>query len=243
MASRLSYLAALILWIVALWLGLDFAAKPRQPPAAVPTSQLDWVTFFAAHILPGIPLATELGPPLRPPDGAGAIVTLPFGAVGQFLGEDWVTAKGDGSLGEPVYSIGDGWVSVAQDFNDAFGKVIFICYRFPEGRYPPFIEVMYAQLQTIEVAPGAFVKRGQRIGTIGNAGGIYSVANGGSGAHLHWEVRQTVGLGKGPGFDNRHDGWLEPSQILAAHRGSRAKMPLLMQVIPKDQWPQWPSDY
>jgi murein DD-endopeptidase MepM/ murein hydrolase activator NlpD len=235
MASRFSYLAALVLWIAALWLGLDFAAKPRQPPVAVPTTQIDWAAFFADNILPGLPLADEFDTPLRPPDGAGAFVTLPFLVAGH-LGEDWTTAKGDAALGEPVYSVADGWVSVAQDFENAWGKVVFICYRLPEGRWPPFIEVMYAQLQSTDVTPGQFVKRGQRIGTVGNANGTYQ-------AHLHWEVRQTVGLGVGPGFDTKRDGWLEPSAFLAAHRGDRSKLPLLMQVIPPAERQGWPSDY
>jgi murein DD-endopeptidase MepM/ murein hydrolase activator NlpD len=235
MGPRLSYLAALLLWMAALWLGLDFAAAPRQPPAAVPTAQLDWVAFFAANILPNLPVATEFDTPLRPPDGAGAFVTLPFGVEGH-LGEDWTLAKGNASLGEPVCSIGDGWVSVAQDFENAWGKVVFICYRLPAGRWPPFVEAMYAQLQTIKVAPGAFVQRGQQIGTVGNAGGTYQ-------AHLHWEIRQTAGKGVGPGFDSKHDGWLEPTQVLLAHRGDRAKSPLLMQIVPAADRNNWPSDY
>ena len=235
MASRLSYLAALAVWVVALWLGLDFAAKPKQAPNAVPTTQVDWVAFFAANILPNLPLADEFDPPLRPPDGAGAFVTLPFGVEGH-LGEDWTTAQGDAGLGEPVDSVADGWVSVAQDFENAWGKVVFICYRLPVGRWPPFVEVMYAQLQTIKVAPGDFVKRGQEIGTVGNAGGTYQ-------AHLHWEVRQTVGKGVGPGFDTRRDGWLEPGAFLAAHRGERSKLPLLMQIVPEAERKNWPSDY
>jgi murein DD-endopeptidase MepM/ murein hydrolase activator NlpD len=235
MASRFFYLGALVLWIAALWLGLDYAARPKQAPAAVPTTELDWVSFFAANILPSLPVADEFDTPLRPPDGAGAFVSLPFLEAGH-LGEDWTTAKGNAALGEPVDSVADGWVSVAQDFENAWGKVVFICYRLPEGRWPPSVEVMYAQLQTIDVAPGQFVKRGQKIGTVGNAGGTYE-------AHLHWEVRQTVGKGIGPGFDTNHDGWLEPSVFLAAHRAGRAKIPLQMQVIPKDQRAGWGSDY
>jgi murein DD-endopeptidase MepM/ murein hydrolase activator NlpD len=236
MASRFSYLAALVLWIAALWLGLDFAAKPRQPPIAVPTTQVDWATFFADNILPSLPVADEFDTPLRPPDGAGAFDTMPFLAQGQHLGEDWTTAQGDVALGEPVYSVADGWVSVAQDLQNAFGKVVFVCYRLPEGRWPPFVEIMYAELNSLDVAPGQFVKRGQRIGTVGNANGTYQ-------AHIHWEVRQTVGLGVGPGWDDRNrDGWLGPTAFLAAHRGDRFKQPLLVKVIPEAERATWPND-
>src|SRR5277367_2265797 len=224
MASRIAYLFVLAAWIAALWYGLDFASQQKKPAVAVPTTQVDWPEFFAANILPNLPVADEFDTPLRPPDGDGAVVTLPFLFAGQHLGEDWATGKGDASLGEPVYSVADGWVSVAQDFENAWGKVIFICYRLPEDRWPPFVEVMYAQLNSMDVQPGQFVKRGQRIGTVGNAGGTYK-------AHLHWEVRQTVGMGVGPGFDTKRDGWLGPSEFIAAHRGPRAKQPLLMKVL------------
>ena len=156
MASRISYLVVLAAWIAALWWGLDFAARQKAPPVAIPTAQVDWAEFFAANILPSLPVADEFDTPLRPPDGAGATVTLPFLYAGQHLGEDWATAKGDAALGEPVYSVADGWVSVAQDFENAWGKVVFICYRMPEGRWPPFVEVMYAELNSIDGQAGRF---------------------------------------------------------------------------------------
>jgi murein DD-endopeptidase MepM/ murein hydrolase activator NlpD len=242
MASRISYLVVLAAWIAALWWGLDFAARQKAPSVAVPTKQIDWPEFFAANILPSLPVANEFDTPLRPPDGAGAVISFPFQEAGH-VGEDWTTAKGDAALGEPVYSVADGWVSVAQDFQNAFGKVIFICYRLPEGRWPPFVEVMYAQLNSIEVQPGQLVKRGQRIGTVGNAGGIYSVASGGAGAHLHWEVRQTVGMGLGPGFQAGATGWLGPSEFISAHRGDRARQPLLPKVLTKAERQGWGTDY
>ncbi|MCE0484280.1 MAG: M23 family metallopeptidase [Methylacidiphilales bacterium] len=234
MASRVLYLLVLGAWIAALWLGLDYAAKEKQPPAAVPTTQVTWGDFFAANILPSLPVADEFDTPLRPPDGDGVVISLPF-LEDEHLGEDWTTAKGDAALGEPVYSVADGWVSVAHDYENAFGKVVFICYRLPEGRYPPYVEMMYAQLNSLEVTSGQFVKRGQRIGTVGNANGTYK-------AHLHWEVRWVVGKGVGPGFDTNREGWLGPSEFLSAHRGDRFKSPLLPKVLDKTQRDGWGND-
>jgi murein DD-endopeptidase MepM/ murein hydrolase activator NlpD len=236
MASRISYLVVLVAWIAALWWGLDFAVRQKAPAAAIPTTQIDWADFFAANILPTLPVANEFDTPLRPPDGAGATVTLPFLYADQHLGEDWATAKGDAALGEPVTSVADGWVSVAQNFENPFGKVVFICHRMPEGRWPPFVEVMYAMLDSIDVKPGQMVKRGERIGTVGHGDGTYP-------AHLHWEVRQTVGLGLGPGFNTRRDGWLGPSEFISAHRGDRAKDPLQMKVLNDAERPGWGTDY
>ena len=234
MASRISYLVILVAWIGALWWGLDFAGRQQAPPVAVPTSQIDWAEFFAANILPSLPVADEFDTPLRPPDGDGAIVTLPFGFHGH-LGEDWATANGNATLDEPVYSVADGWVSVAQD-SGPFGKVVFICYRLPDGRWPPFAEVMYAELESMDVQAGRFVKRGEQIGTVGTDNGMFP-------AHLHWEVRQTVGLGLNVGFNDRRDGWMEPSEFITAHRGPRFNRPLLMKVLTDAERPGWGTDY
>jgi murein DD-endopeptidase MepM/ murein hydrolase activator NlpD len=104
------------------------------------------------------------------------------------------------------------------------------------------VEVMYAHLESIDVQAGQFVKRGQKIGTVGNADGMYSVASGGAGAHLHWEVRQTVGMGLGPGFSTRRDGWLGPTEFISAHRGDRANQPLLEKVLADPERPGWGTD-
>jgi murein DD-endopeptidase MepM/ murein hydrolase activator NlpD len=102
---------------------------------------------------------------------------------------------------------------------------------------------MYAQLDSMDVKAGDFVKRGQKIGTLGNANGMYSVPSGAAGAHLHWEVRQTVGMGLGPGFQEGASGWLGPSEFIAAHRGGRAKQPLKATVLDKTQRQGWGTDF
>ncbi len=237
MGSRVVYLALLAAWVGALWWALDWAAAPKSAPAAVPTIQVSWKDFFTANVLPKLPISDNFVTPLRPPDGAGAYVSLPFLEQGH-LGEDWATAKGDAALGEPVCSIGDGWVAVAQDFENAWGKVIFVEYRLATGRYPPSVEVMYAQLQEVDVKAGDFVKAGQKIGTVGNAGGIYQGM-----AHLHWEVRDTVGLGLGLGFSDNRDGWMNPSDFLAAHRGDRTGKPLQVKVLAPNERAGWGTEY
>ncbi len=236
MASRAVYLLVLAVWMAALWWGLDDAAQRKAPPRAVPTMQVDWPSFFEANILPSLPVADEFDTPLRPPDGAGAFVTLPYLYVNQHLGEDWATAKGNAALGEPVFSVADGWVSIAQDYQDAFGKVVMTCHRMPVNRWPPFVEVMYAQLNSIDVKPGDFVKRGQRIGTVGTGDGTYP-------PHLHWEVRQTVGIGEGPGYQAGASGWLGPSEFITAHRGPRAQQPLRVKVLTDQERAGWGTDY
>jgi murein DD-endopeptidase MepM/ murein hydrolase activator NlpD len=242
MASRVVYLVVLAAWIAALWLGLDYAARKREPTKAIQTTQVDWPKFFEANVLPSLPVADEFDTPLRPPDGAGAFVSHGFGENGD-LGESWTTAKGDAARGEPVYSIADGWVSVAQDFETAFGKAVFICYRLPAGRWPPYVEVMYAEMDSIDVKAGDFVKRGQKIGTVGDGDGTYSIAKGGTGASLRWEVRQNVGVGVGAGYDPNATGWFGPSDFITAHRGPRAHQPLLPVILNDSNRAGYGSDF
>ena len=91
MGSRAVYLALLVCWVAALWFGLDWAARPPSAPAAVPTTEVDWKDFFTANVLPRLPITDNFVTPLRPPDGAGAFISLPFLEEGH-LGEDWTTA-------------------------------------------------------------------------------------------------------------------------------------------------------
>ncbi len=242
MASRVAYLVVLAAWIAALWFGLDYAAQKKAPTTAIPTKQIDWPKFFEANILPALPVAEEFDAPLRPPDGQGAFISFPFGEKGD-LGESWTTAKGDAAKGEPVYSIADGWVSVAQDFQNAYGKAVFVYHRLPAGRWPPYVEVMYSEMDSIDVKPGDFVKRGQKIGTVGDGDETYSTAKGGSGASLRLEVRQTVGVGLGPGYEANASGWLGPSDFITAHRGPRAQQPLLPTILDDSTRTGYGSDF
>jgi murein DD-endopeptidase MepM/ murein hydrolase activator NlpD len=93
------------------------------------------------------------------------------------------------------------------------------------------------------VKAGEFVKRGQKIGTVGDGNGTYSVASGGAGASLRFEVRQTVGLGLGPGFMPNASGWLGPSEFITAHRGPRADQPLQVKVLGDKERDGWGTDY
>jgi murein DD-endopeptidase MepM/ murein hydrolase activator NlpD len=148
-------------------------------------------------------------------------------------GEDWNTAPGDGDLGEPVYSPGDGWVTLAMDFESGWGKVALIDYRLPPGATPQAVEMMFAHLGTMDIASGAFVKRGQKIGTIGNVDGTYK-------AHLHWEVRTVVGLGLGGAYSDDLSPWTAPTAFVAAHRGGSGTTKAAK--LPAAQWDKWGGD-
>ena len=206
---RLGSLLVLAGWCAALWgfFSWDWKNTLFRP---ADRKELAWPEFFSKHLAVLLPETDGFDFPVRPPDGDDTYIARKFGEDNH-LGEDWNTAEENKDLGEPIFSCGEGWVSLAMDFQGAWGKVVMVTYRLGPGRWPAIVEMMYAHLQEIDVQPFQFVKRGQKIGTMGNADGVYW-------AHLHWEVRQGPGLGLGGGYADRLDGWLDPSQFVLAHR-------------------------
>lgn len=153
------------------------------------------------------------------------VVTQGFGFA-EHRGEDWapapITAAAapgavppTSSLGAPVVAIADGEVLFAgngdRDGFRGWGNVVIVRHRLARGFPLPDeeVETLYGHLEEIHVPPGARVRAGQPIGTVGTGGGRYA-------PHLHFEVRERLGMGiqsgRGP-----LQGWLAPSEWLAEH--------------------------
>lgn len=83
------------------------------------------------------------------------------------------------SCGTPVYAAHSGFVTEALDkgWNSGYGAYLKI--SAPNG-----ISTLYAHLSALFVSEGAYVNKGDMIGTIGNTGKVDGV----SGCHLHFEV-------------------------------------------------------
>lgn len=152
--------------------------------------------------------------PVGPPDGAGYYDAQGFG-VNAHLGEDWNGSGGaDTDLGDPVYAIGAGRVRFAEDAGGGWGNVVRVVHRYRgDDGAPAEVEAVYAHLDVVLVRAGATVARRQLIGTIGTAHGQYL-------AHLHLELRRTVGLPLGGGYGEpvTH---LAPTEFIVAHRPRR----------------------
>lgn len=87
--------------------------------------------------------------------------------------------------GTPLYSIGDGEVVFAEE-QAWYGKMVRVKYLF-QGKY---IYALYVHLDTIEVQKGDMVKKGQRVGTVGNS---WIVISGWLGwYHLHFQIDRDV---------------------------------------------------
>lgn len=146
--------------------------------------------------------------PVGKPNAKGYYDAQPFG-INNHLGEDWNGNKGSNTdLGDTIYAIAHGYVSLAEDLEGGWGNVIRVIHQFPTGRE---VESLYAHCEQILVEEGDFVKRGQPIGTIGTANGKYV-------AHLHFEIRNQIGMPIGPGYAENKDGYLNPTEFIKQNR-------------------------
>lgn len=128
--------------------------------------------------------------PCGAPDGKGYYVAA--GLVEQpyyyrfkawHTGEDWNASRmprGDVDLGDPIYTIANGMVTVADYFVPSWGKIILIEHEMPDGGR---VWSQYSHCNEMIVAQGDEVTRGQKIGTIGKGAGKRWPA------HLHFEIR------------------------------------------------------
>ncbi|MEM7372513.1 MAG: M23 family metallopeptidase [Bacteroidota bacterium] len=160
---------------------------------------------------PSIPLSDGFDFPVAPPDAKAYYNANPFG-TDLHLGDDWNGVGGGNSdLGDPVYSISHGRVVQAKDHGGGWGKVIRIVHRLDSSMVGAQVESLYAHLDTLLVQTGTEVYRGQQIGTIGNADGVYY-------AHLHLEIRTETGLPLGGGYSSDTTGYTDPSKFIQQHR-------------------------
>ncbi len=168
----------------------------------------DWPAWFAQH--PQF-IADGFDFPVGPPDAAGYYNAQPFGR-NLHLGDDWNgKGGGDSDLGDPVYAIAHGYVTRAEDEGGGWGKVVRVVHHFPENGSTRTVESLYAHLDTLMVSEGSWLRRGQQLGTIGNAGGRYP-------AHLHLEIRDSAGMPLGGGYSHDTRGYLRPTEFIKAYR-------------------------
>ncbi len=153
--------------------------------------------------------------PLDPPDAVNiARGGQDFGRFrdrydGYHAGEDWWGPGGrNGSLGEPVYSIGHGQVTFAHPYGWGIDQgTVILRHVYPDGQE---FYSFYGHLDppSVQLRFGECITRGQKIGEIGRPRGT---------PHLHFEVRLHTPGDPGPGYWSDYptlSGWLSPSQTI-----------------------------
>jgi murein DD-endopeptidase MepM/ murein hydrolase activator NlpD len=148
------------------------------------------------------------------------------------LGEDWDgVGGGDTDLNDPVSSIGGGVVVFARDVHLGWGNVVIVRHSFREDGVVKTIDALYGHLNTILVARGQNVARGQQIGTIGTAHGRYD-------AHLHFEIRKNLEIGiNRAAFSRDFSNYYDPTRFIIAHRHLATgfgKYPVAMNTFARD---------
>jgi murein DD-endopeptidase MepM/ murein hydrolase activator NlpD len=148
--------------------------------------------------------------PVGAPNARGYYRAQRFGGADFHLGEDWNGIGGGNSdYGDPVYSVALGVVSYAEHYGLGWGNVVRIIHPVDRNTN---VEAVYAHLAEMKVQRGEQVRRGQVIGTIGDAEGSYM-------AHLHFEIRTKTDLPLGGGYGRDPEGaFVDPTKFISAHR-------------------------
>ena len=170
------------------------------------------------------PLADAFDQPVGKPDAAGYYICRGF--LSYHPGEDWDgIGGGNTDLGDPVYSIGNGYVTFARDAHMGWGNVVLVRHVFLENGQLQIIDSMYAHLDQILVREGQQIPRGLQVGTIGTNHGMYV-------AHLHFEIRKNLHIGiNRSAYPRDFVNYYRPGAFIAQHRklagtGSSAVVPI-----------------
>ena len=184
-------------------------------------SVITLVTGFYSHATPGpivkaeyiqrCPVADGFDFPVGKPNAKGYYNAQKFGR-NNHLADDW-NGRGGGNtdLNDPVYAIADGIVVQSKNFRGGWGRVMRILHNSGTRKKPVYVESLYAHMRTLLVKPGMLVTRGQKIGTIGNANGVYW-------AHLHLEIRTSINMPLGQGYSRDTMGYTDPTKFIKRHR-------------------------
>ena len=191
---------------------LEEGGEPFRPPL---DSRVELLGAFDRFL---VPLAPRFDHPLGSENGALAYNAQPFGAMnrkrgGLHTGDDLNGIGGMNSdLGDPVFCAGNGRVIYAGTPSRGWGKTVIVAHRAADGR---LLESMYAHLHRIMVKEGDLVSRGQQVGELGGAEGVYL-------AHLHFEMREFGGAYIGRGYTLSAPGALDPAATVEGLRGAGA---------------------
>jgi hypothetical protein len=165
-----------------------------------------------------LPLTVRWDQPMGSEHGALTYNAQPF-RIARHLGDDLNGIGGQNSdLGDAVYAAGSGKVVFAREAGGGWGNMVILAHRVPAARSIPGWEVwqtVYAHLDRIEVRHGEVLRRGQRLGTVGTARGLYL-------AHLHFEIREGPWINPGVGYADVPMNRASPERFLVQRRGAEA---------------------
>lgn len=223
MTMRLStFLAGLLFLAFAAAVAWGLDEKWRQPLQSLLNQPSSPKPFDPAFLrlspveISQLPLAIRFDDPLGSEHAALTYNAQPF-RVTRHLGDDLNGIGGQNSdLGDPVYAAGAGRVVYAGVPGPGWGNMLILAHRVPDqedSARDRVIQTVYAHLENILAQPNQMIRRGQQVGTVGTAGGLYL-------AHLHFEVRQGPYINPSVGYADAPLNRISPEKFLAEHRGA-----------------------
>ena len=125
------------------------------------------------------------------------------------LGEDWNgIGGGNTDFGDSIQAVANGYVTFAKDLGGGWGNVVRITHYMTDGNQ---IESFYAHCNETLVKENTWVEMGTNIATVGNCEGMYP-------AHLHFEMRDKIGLPVGGGYSSETEGYINPTKFINDHK-------------------------
>lgn len=182
----------------------------RQTAVPVDLNRFEWWM---------VPVADGFDYPFESGERAGYYTAREFGEQ-EHQGEDWNAAPGDADLGTSIHAVADGIVVFSGFSEPGWGNVIRIVHNIGNRENALLKESIYGHLDQCMVNPGEYVVRGQQIGTMGNANGLYK-------AHLHLELREVPGRPLGGGYGDLQD-FTTPTSFIETHRPNYKSEPLII---------------
>ena len=133
--------------------------------------------------------------------------TQKFGA-NYNLADDLNAVSGENIYSDkPVYAIGNGYISEAKEYFSRWGNVIRIIHLFNGNLY----ESLYAHCNKLLIKPNQFIKKGDQIATIITCNKLYHT-------HLHFEIRDSLGMDIGSSYSADSTGYLNPNKFIKNNR-------------------------
>jgi len=183
------------------------------------------------------PVASRFDMPLGSANGAFSYNAQPYWEMnekrgGHHTGDDLNGIGGmNTDLGDPVFAIANGRVIYAGTPSKGWGKIIILMHRLPDGR---LIESLYAHLNKISKPVGALIARGEKIGEVGGASGIYL-------AHLHFEMRESDGVEIGRGYTFLPGTRIDPTAFIRERRSDEDLAPSVLDAVRRSERPDTPQ--
>ncbi len=184
--------------------------EPPRPPfdaAFIRLSPLD---------IAALPEAVRFDYPMGSQNAALTYNAQPF-RITRHLGDDLNGIGGQNSdLGDPVFAAGAGRVVYRGVPGKGWGKMVILAHRVPQTDAPggsAIYQTVYAHLEKFHVRADQTVQRGDQIGTVGTADGLYL-------AHLHFEVRSGPYVNPSIGYADVPMNRVSPEKFINERRGA-----------------------